>query len=76
MLLILPSRSGVTGQCGTERGVSHWTKNCRTGAEAGDPARPAANTPTMTPVYMLPERGREWWRARAGAVVTAAAAAG
>ena len=58
------------------RGISYWTKNYRTGIEAGDPDALTRRYEYYDPIHTLPEEGRAWWhergdRARSG---TAAAA--
>jgi KamA family protein len=60
-----------------DRGISYWTKNYRTGVEAGDVTALERQYEYYDPVHLLPESGQAWWRARAaadGAVVPAAAA--
>jgi KamA family protein len=60
-----------------DRGISYWTKNYRTGVEAGDVTALERQYEYYDPVHLLPEAGQAWWRARAaadGAVVPAAAA--
>ena len=49
----------------TELGISYWTKNYRTAVEAGDPEALSREYAYYDPIYMLPERGQDWWRARA-----------
>ncbi|HEX6524222.1 MAG TPA: lysine 2,3-aminomutase [Streptosporangiaceae bacterium] len=51
----------------TERGISYWTKNYRTGIEAGDELALSREYPYYDPVYTLPEPGQVWWRARSAA---------
>ena len=46
-----------------ERGISYWTKNYRTGIEAGDPEALNRRYEYFDPIYTLPEPGRDWWRA-------------
>jgi KamA family protein len=48
----------------TERGISYWTKNYRTGVEAADPVALDREYEYYDPIYMLPEQGRQWWRGR------------
>ena len=48
----------------TELGISYWTKNYRTGVEAGDPDALSREYAYYDPIYTLPERGQDWWRAR------------
>ena len=50
----------------TERGISYWTKNYRTAVEAGDPLAIGREYAYYDPIYMLPEHGQTWWRARSG----------
>jgi lysine 2,3-aminomutase len=62
----------------TERGISYWTKNYRTGVEAGDPLALDREFEYYDPIYTLPESGQQWWRdlvAREGAAVPAQVAA-
>jgi lysine 2,3-aminomutase len=49
----------------TDLGISYWTKNYRTAVEAGDPLAIGREYAYYDPIYMLPARGQEWWRARA-----------
>jgi lysine 2,3-aminomutase len=44
-------------------GVTYWTKNYRTGIEAGDPEALTRRYEYYDPVYTLPESGRSYWRA-------------
>jgi lysine 2,3-aminomutase len=46
------------------RGVSHWTKNYRTGIEDHDPDALTRRYHYYDPIYTLPEDGQEWWRAK------------
>ncbi|MGA8115448.1 MAG: lysine 2,3-aminomutase [Actinocatenispora sp.] len=46
----------------TERGISYWTKNYRTGIEADDPDALSRRYPFYDPIYTLPESGQRWWR--------------
>jgi lysine 2,3-aminomutase len=48
----------------TELGISYWTKNYRTGVEAGDPLALSREYAYYDPIYVLPESGQRWWRAR------------
>jgi len=48
----------------TELGISYWTKNYRIAVEAGDPEALGREYAYYDPIYMLPERGQDWWRAR------------
>ena len=50
----------------TERGISYWTKNYRTAVEAGDPLAIGREYAYYDPIYLLPEHGQPWWRARSG----------
>jgi lysine 2,3-aminomutase len=45
-----------------EKGISYWTKNYRTGIEAGDPDFLTRQYPYYDPIYTLPEAGQEYWR--------------
>ena len=49
----------------TDRGISYWTKNYRTAVEADDLLAIGREYAYYDPIYMLPEHGRAWWRARA-----------
>jgi lysine 2,3-aminomutase len=49
----------------TDLGISYWTKNYRTGVESGDPLALSREYPYYDPIYLLPEHGQRWWRARA-----------
>ncbi len=46
-------------------GISYWTKNYRTGVEADDPLALSREYHYYDPIYLLPCRGQQWWRARA-----------
>ncbi len=46
----------------TERGISYWTKNYRTGVEAADPLALDREYEYYDPIYMLPQEGQQWWR--------------
>jgi len=48
----------------TERGISYWTKNYRTAVEADDEFAIQREFEYYDPIYLLPESGQEWWRAR------------
>ncbi|MGH3225883.1 MAG: hypothetical protein ACRDPY_45580, partial [Streptosporangiaceae bacterium] len=50
----------------TERGISYWTKNYRTGIEQDDDLATSREYPYYDPIYMLPESGQDWWRAQDG----------
>jgi lysine 2,3-aminomutase len=45
----------------TERGISYWTKNYRTGIERTDPDALGRKYPYYDPISTLPEAGRKWW---------------
>jgi lysine 2,3-aminomutase len=47
-----------------ERGISYWTKNYRTGIEAGDEAALDRRYVYYDPIYTLPKTGRAWWAQR------------
>src|SRR5262252_9568583 len=51
----------------TERGISYWTKNYRTAVEADDEQALEREFEYYDPIYLLPETGQEWWRARVAA---------
>jgi lysine 2,3-aminomutase len=53
----------------TDRGISYWTKNYRTGVELNDPIALEREYEYYDPIYVLPESGQEYWRARAGTPV-------
>ncbi|HEY6480382.1 MAG TPA: lysine 2,3-aminomutase [Streptosporangiaceae bacterium] len=55
----------------TERGISYWTKNYRTGVESGDELALERQYEYYDPIYVLPEAGQAWWRAHADASVSA-----
>ena len=46
------------------RGVSHWTKNYRTGIEQDDPDALTRRYHYYDPISTLPEEGQEWWRGK------------
>jgi L-lysine 2,3-aminomutase len=48
----------------TDLGISYWTKNYRTGVEAGDELALSREYPYYDPIYLLPSRGQQWWRDR------------
>ena len=48
----------------TERGISYWTKNYRTGMEAADPLALVREYRYYDPIYMLPAEGQQWWRSQ------------
>ncbi len=48
----------------TERGVSYWTKNYRTAVDAGDTLALSREFEYYDPIYLLPESGQQWWRAK------------
>ncbi|HEX5289365.1 MAG TPA: lysine 2,3-aminomutase [Streptosporangiaceae bacterium] len=58
----------------TERGISYWTKNYRTGVESGDVLALERQYEYYDPIYVLPEAGQAWWRAHADASVSAVGA--
>jgi KamA family protein len=58
----------------TERGISYWTKNYRTGVEHGDELALERQYEYYDPIYVLPEAGQAWWRAHADASVSAVGA--
>jgi len=45
-----------------EKGITSWTKNYRTGIEAGDPDALTRRYEYYDPVYTLPDSGQAWWR--------------
>jgi lysine 2,3-aminomutase len=49
----------------SERGISYWTKNYRTAVEAGDKRALEREFEYYDPIYVLPESGQQWWRAKA-----------
>jgi lysine 2,3-aminomutase len=49
----------------TEYGISYWTKNYRTAVEATDPLALEREYEYYDPIYLLPEPGQDWWRAKA-----------
>jgi KamA family protein len=54
-----------------ERGISYWTKNYRTGVEAGDELALDREYEYYDPIYLLPQQGQDWWRAEAAAAAAA-----
>jgi lysine 2,3-aminomutase len=50
-----------------ELGISYWTKNYRTGVEAGDPLALSREYPYYDPIHTLGPQGQQWWRSRAAA---------
>jgi lysine 2,3-aminomutase len=50
-----------------ERGVSYWTKNYRTGIEAGDGDALTRHYEYYDPIQALPATGQAWWAEHAGA---------
>ena len=54
-----------------ELGISYWSKNYRTGVEADDPLALSREYAYYDPIYVLPERGQRWWRARGRGAPTA-----
>ena len=53
------------------RGISHWTKNYRTGIEYDDPDALTRTYEYYDPISSLPEEGRRYWRERASAPASA-----
>jgi lysine 2,3-aminomutase len=51
----------------TERGISYWTKNYRTGVESDDPDALNREHEYYDPIYLLPESGQNWWRTQSPA---------
>jgi lysine 2,3-aminomutase len=51
----------------TERGVSYWTKNYRTAVDADDTIALSREFEYYDPIYLLPESGQQWWRAKVAA---------
>jgi lysine 2,3-aminomutase len=49
----------------TDHGISYWTKNYRTAVEATDERALDREHEYYDPIYLLPESGQEWWRAKA-----------
>ncbi len=43
------------------RGISYWSKNYRTAAEATDPAALSRLFAYYDPIHSLPPEGRQWW---------------
>ena len=58
----------------TDRGISYWTKNYRTGVELNDPVALEREYEYYDPIYALPESGQEYWRARTGTPAAVGAA--
>ncbi|HEX5188598.1 MAG TPA: hypothetical protein VFW16_03595, partial [Streptosporangiaceae bacterium] len=52
----------------SERGISYWTKNYRTAVEAADPEALNREYEYYDPIYLLPQSGQDWWRAKAAEV--------
>jgi lysine 2,3-aminomutase len=46
----------------TEKGISYWTKNYRTGIERDDLEALTRKYEYYDPIYLLPESGQRWWR--------------
>ena len=46
----------------TERGISYWTKNYRTGIEDDVPDALSRRYEYYDPIWLLPEPGQRWWR--------------
>jgi len=53
------------------RGISHWTKNYRTGIEYDDPTALQRRYEYYDPVDTLPEEGQAYWRERGFTAATA-----
>ena len=53
------------------RGISHWTKNYRTGIEYDDPNALETTHEYYDPIYTLPEAGRRYWADRVARAETA-----
>jgi lysine 2,3-aminomutase len=51
----------------TELGISYWTKNYRTAVDAGDELALNREFEYYDPIYLLPESGQQWWRAKVAA---------
>ncbi|HWF80632.1 MAG TPA: lysine 2,3-aminomutase [Streptosporangiaceae bacterium] len=51
----------------TERGISYWTKNYRTAVDADDAEALNRQFEYYDPIYLLPESGQQWWRAKVAA---------
>ncbi len=49
------------------KGISHWTKNYRTGIEYDDHESLSREYVYFDPIYTLPEEGQQWWREQVGA---------
>jgi KamA family protein len=56
-----------------ELGISYWTKNYRTGVDAGDELALSQEFEYYDPIYLLPESGQQWWRAKADELAAASA---
>ena len=52
----------------TELGISYWTKNYRTAVEGEDELATSREYAYYDPIYMLPEQGQDWWRARSASM--------
>ncbi len=46
----------------TDKGVSYWQKNYRTGIEKDDDQALGREYVYYDPIYTLPEAGQQWWR--------------
>jgi lysine 2,3-aminomutase len=55
----------------TERGISYWTKNYRTAVDADDELALVHEFEYYDPIYLLPEPGQQWWRAKAAELAAA-----
>ena len=55
----------------TELGISYWTKNYRTAVDADDELALSHEFEYYDPIYLLPESGQQWWRAKAAELAAA-----
>jgi lysine 2,3-aminomutase len=55
-------------------GISYWTKNYRTGIEAGDDLALTREYPYYDPIHTLPPEGQQWWARHAEDAAPAVAA--
>jgi lysine 2,3-aminomutase len=58
-----------------ELGISYWTKNYRTAVDASDELALDREFEYYDPIYLLPESGQQWWRAKAAELSSADLAA-
>jgi KamA family protein len=58
----------------TELGISYWTKNYRTAVDAADELALSREFEYYDPIYLLPESGQQWWRARTAGTAGSASA--